>query len=110
MKAISIAMRDARIWAGRTDPEALQFWSSLADEQDPCWLCDQAVGPGGTISVLPDPKNPRVAIATPICGFCFNLPQPQRKLKEMRVISAMWPQAKFDGWRVQSKKKDNARR
>jgi hypothetical protein len=72
---------------------------------DECWLCSSPVNETGSISAIPDMKQPGMAILTPICGDCYRLASSQRLLREMNTIKQMWPTAKFNGWRTASKKK-----
>jgi hypothetical protein len=81
-------MNEAKRWIAKAkagDAEALAFFSGLFTQEDGCWLCDEPVGAGGSISTFPDPETPGAAIMTPICGGCFGLPQMMRKRHEMAV-------------------------
>jgi hypothetical protein len=102
VKAVSISLKEAKIWTAKAqagDPEALEYYSGLFANGDPCWLCDEPVGGGGSISTFEDPTRRGWGIMSPICGVCYGLPPAARLKREMAMIKAFWPKAQWRGWR-----------
>ena len=71
------------------------FWHAIFNAEDTCFLCDEPVGEQRIVSLWQNPRNAGLYDATAMCAACFALPAEVRRQKELRMLRAMWPGAKW---------------
>jgi hypothetical protein len=78
--------------AGRGDPAALEFWTSLwADSPRPlfCFLCDGEIAYPPHPLILPDYDHPARRLIAPLCETCRDRTTMQKYNRGLRLLKSM---------------------
>jgi hypothetical protein len=77
------------------DHDSKKWFKDQFDENDECFLCLEPVGPDRNSGLLHDPRDCRMVLLVPICGECEKLDPQTRKIRELKMLQAMWPRSQF---------------